>query len=132
MESELTKSRPNVRWVRDADDNLFNTIIAASDFLLNFRRESVGETSGPVVKALALGIYIAGYDVGFMKEYIGKQGILFDKTLPFGQCLPRIIAFWQDNMKNKEHQLPTSSILSWKTVASEHINVYRRFYRNPQ
>lgn len=126
--SALSKRRSNVIWVPDADNETFNNVIAASDFLLNFRKESVGETSGPVVRALALGTSVAGYDVGFMKEYIVNDGILFNKSESFERCIPRIIEFWESKVNNFSAKMPSSAIPSWEEVAREHIEAYKQFY----
>ena len=63
-------ARPaNVTVVERAADPEFCRIIAASDALLLPRSESVGETSGPLVMAHALGTPVAMFDTGSAPEY---------------------------------------------------------------
>jgi glycosyltransferase involved in cell wall biosynthesis len=126
IQAALTETPANVKWVPAANDEQFDAIIAASDFLVNFRKESVGETSGPVVKALAAGIYVAGYDVGFMREYVQDRGLVFPTSLSFRECLPEIVEFWKRHRQTAAPQTPFDSLLSWQETAIEHCRQYQR------
>jgi glycosyltransferase involved in cell wall biosynthesis len=65
----LGRAPGNVIVVEDPDDPTFSLVLAAADALLLPRQSSVGETSGPLVMAHALGTPAALLDSGSAPEY---------------------------------------------------------------
>jgi glycosyltransferase involved in cell wall biosynthesis len=78
---------PNIGLVEDPDDATFSLVLAAADALLLPRRSSVGETSGPLVMAHALGTPAALLDVGSAPEY----AVTHDLVLPADTPLPQFL-----------------------------------------
>lgn len=70
----------NVRHCRAPDDTSFYTGLAAGDALVSIRRSSVGETSGPVVQAHALGTPVLGLKHGSLPEYCSGKDQLLDAS----------------------------------------------------
>lgn len=65
----VSEAPPNVTVLEGADDATFARVLAAADALLLPRTDSVGETSGPLVMAHALGTPVAMLDTGSAPEY---------------------------------------------------------------
>jgi glycosyltransferase involved in cell wall biosynthesis len=76
----LARRPPNVHVVEKPDDELFSRVVAAADALLVPRRNSVGETSGPLVDAHALGTPVAMLDSGSAPEYRRPQDLVLPET----------------------------------------------------
>lgn len=72
----LAARTANVTLVGQADDAEFCRILAAADAVLLPRTDSVGETSGPLVMAHALGTPVAMLDTGSAPEYAGPQDLV--------------------------------------------------------
>lgn len=82
------KSAPdNVSLVEDPDDSTFSLVLAAADAVLLPRRSSVGETSGPLVMAHALGTPAALLDAGSAPEYAVPGDLLLPADAPLSQFL---------------------------------------------
>jgi glycosyltransferase involved in cell wall biosynthesis len=77
----------NVVHVDDPDDHTFCLVIAACDALLLPRSTSVGETSGPLVMAHALGTPVAMFDAGSAAEYADRH----DLVVPASDGVPRLV-----------------------------------------
>lgn len=112
----------NCTLIPHPDDALFEDLISASDFLLNFRIESVGEVSGPVLLAMGFNIPVVGYEVGFMPEYRGDRDILFPPRTPILQALH---AIEQNCLANNRPTTSTQRRISWLDAARETAAVYR-------
>jgi len=75
--AEALAARPaNVTVIERADDAEFSRILAAADAVLLPRSDSVGETSGPLVMAHALGTPVAMLDTGSAPEYAGPDDLV--------------------------------------------------------
>lgn len=87
----LARSAENVRAIGTEtgirDHSTFTAYLACADMLLNFRGGSVGESSGPVVEAHALGTPVAGFAVGALPEYCGPQDRLFDADVDIAEAI---------------------------------------------
>jgi glycosyltransferase involved in cell wall biosynthesis len=82
------KSAPNnVTLVEDPDDSKFSLVLAAADAVLLPRRNSVGETSGPLVMAHALGTPAALLDSGSAPEYAVPGDLVLPADTPLSQFL---------------------------------------------
>jgi glycosyltransferase involved in cell wall biosynthesis len=77
----------NVTLVEDPDDPTFSLVLAAADAVLLPRRGSVGETSGPLVMAHALGTPAALLDSGSAPEYAVPGDLLLPADTPLSQLL---------------------------------------------
>jgi glycosyltransferase involved in cell wall biosynthesis len=97
------KSAPdNVSLVEDPDDATFSLVLAAADTVLLPRRSSVGETSGPLVMAHALGTPVAMLNSGSGPEY-AKPG---DLVLPADTSLSQ---FFKEVSVRTWRRLPAST-----------------------
>jgi glycosyltransferase involved in cell wall biosynthesis len=75
----------NVTLVENPDDPTFSLVLAAADAVLLPRRSSVGETSGPLVMAHALGTPVALLDSGSASEYAVPRDLLISADIPLSQ-----------------------------------------------
>jgi glycosyltransferase involved in cell wall biosynthesis len=100
----------------------FERMLAAADVLLNFRRDSVGEASGPVVLAHGLGTPVAGYAVGSLPEYCGHEDSLFEMTVPVADALADVI----ERLERGWQRLPLNApqVTTWLQSAQEHARLY--------
>lgn len=87
----LASAPPNVAHVPNADDTRFSELLASADVLLNFRLDSVGETSAPLVEAHAWGTPMAGWAVGSIPEYCGEHDLLFPAGTPVAEALRDVL-----------------------------------------
>ncbi|HET6754579.1 MAG TPA: hypothetical protein VFH23_11590 [Jiangellaceae bacterium] len=86
--AKALKSAPhNVTLVNEPDDTTFSRVLAAGDAVLLPRRHSVGETSGPLVMAHALGTPAALLDAGSAPEYAAPGDLLLPVDTPLSQFL---------------------------------------------
>jgi glycosyltransferase involved in cell wall biosynthesis len=86
----------NVTLVDDPDDLTFSLVLAAADAVLLPRRASVGETSGPLVMAHALGTPAALLDSGSAPEYAVPGDLVLPADVPLSQFLKEAsIRSWQ-------------------------------------
>lgn len=102
----------------------FLRLIAASDVLLNFRRRSVGEASGPTVQAHAVGTKVAGYDVGTFAEYCGDYDFVFPPDVPVSAALQSVL-----QQKQKLRQSVSSRGLGVTTLqeaAQSYFDLYKK------
>lgn len=76
MERVIANAPPNVRHVEAPTDEAFCHAIAAADALLSLRRQSVGETSGPVIQAHRLNRPVLGLATGTLPEACGPGDLL--------------------------------------------------------
>lgn len=91
--------------------------------MLNFRPESVDEVSGPVVLAHAVGTPVAGYDVGFMREYCGSADVLFEPTV--GPVLALLALRDRLAVPKERAQNSAAVITRWEKAATQDLDVYR-------
>jgi glycosyltransferase involved in cell wall biosynthesis len=77
----------NVTLVENPDDPTFSLVLAAADAVLLLRRSSVGETSGPLVMAHAVGTPVALLDSGSAPEYAVPKDLLLPVDAPLSQFL---------------------------------------------
>jgi glycosyltransferase involved in cell wall biosynthesis len=83
----LMHAPDNVTMVENPDDPTFSLVLAAADAVLLPRRGSVGETSGPLVMAHALGTPVALLDSGSAPEYAVPGDLLLPADAPLLQFL---------------------------------------------
>jgi len=83
----LESAPDNVTLVDDPDDGTFSLVLAAADAVLLPRRNSVGETSGPLVMAHALGTPVAMMDSGSAPEYAVPGDLVVSADEPLAQFL---------------------------------------------
>lgn len=83
----LRRAPDNVMVVEDPDDPTFSLVLAAADALLLPRRSSVGETSGPLVMAHALGTPAVLLDSGSAPEYAVPADLVLPADAPLSQLL---------------------------------------------
>jgi hypothetical protein len=81
----LRSAPGNVSLVEDPDDSTFWLVLAAADAVLLPRRSSVGETSGPLVMAHALGTPVAMLDSGSGPEYAVPEDLVLPADTPISQ-----------------------------------------------
>jgi len=112
----------NVHHLPEPDDRIFREVIAAADYLLNFRRESVGESSGPVALAHAAGVPVLGYAIGAQAEFGSAADELFPLDVPIVDCLRRIAE------KAAPGPLGYSKVFppTWAEAAVQYLEIYRR------
>jgi glycosyltransferase involved in cell wall biosynthesis len=92
----LRSTPGNVSLVEDPDDSTFSLVLAAADAVLLPRRSSVGETSGPLVMAHALGTPVAMLDSGSGPEYAVPGDLVLPADTPISQFLKEVGArTWQ-------------------------------------
>lgn len=80
MRNVVDEAPRNVVHAEAPDDDAFAAAIAAGDALLSVRRESVGETSGPVVQAHRLHRPVVGLSTGSLPETCGPGDLLLPPT----------------------------------------------------
>ncbi|HEY6417299.1 MAG TPA: glycosyltransferase, partial [Acidimicrobiales bacterium] len=86
--SRALAERPaNVTLIEQADDAHFCRVLAAADAMLLPRSDSVGETSGPLVMAHALGTPVAMLDTGSAPEY----GLPQDLVVPAASSVAELV-----------------------------------------
>jgi glycosyltransferase involved in cell wall biosynthesis len=95
--AKALKSAPdNVTLVNEPDDTTFSCVLAAADAVLLPRRHSVGETSGPLIMAHALGTPAALLDVGSAPEYVVPGDLLLPADVPLSQFFKEAsVRSWQ-------------------------------------
>jgi glycosyltransferase involved in cell wall biosynthesis len=81
----LRSAPGNVSLVEDPDDSTFWLVLAAADAVLLPRRSSVGETSGPLVMAHALGTPVAMLDSGSGPEYAVPEDLVLPADTSISQ-----------------------------------------------
>jgi glycosyltransferase involved in cell wall biosynthesis len=81
----LKSATDNVTFVNDPDDTTFSRVLAAADAVLLPRRNSVGETSGPLVMAHALGTPVAMMNSGAAPEYAVLGDLIIPEDAPLSQ-----------------------------------------------
>jgi glycosyltransferase involved in cell wall biosynthesis len=86
----LSSAPDNVSLVKDPDDSTFSLVIAAADAVLLPRRSSVGETSGPLVMAHALGTPVAMLDSGSGPEYAVPEDLVLPADTPISQFFKEV------------------------------------------
>jgi glycosyltransferase involved in cell wall biosynthesis len=92
----LRRAPDNVTVVEDPDDPTFSLVLAAADAVLLPRRASVGETSGPVVMAHALGTPAVLLDSGSAPEYAVPGDLVLPADAPLSQFLKEAsVRSWQ-------------------------------------
>jgi glycosyltransferase involved in cell wall biosynthesis len=113
------KSAPdNVTLVEDPDDRMFSLVLAAADAVLLPRRNSVGETSGPLVIAHALGTPVAMTDSGSGPEYAVPGDLVLPADMPLSQFIKEVsVNNWQ--------RLPASADAQRRIV----LDAYRREFK---
>lgn len=102
----LAAAPSNVTVVERADDEQFSHVLAAADAMLLPRTDSVGETSGPLVMAHALGTPVAMLGVGSAPEYRLPE----DLVLPAGSTPAELVGrasrhAWQRTAETADEQL---------------------------
>lgn len=113
------KSAPdNVVVVDDPDDSMFSLVLAAADAVLLPRRRSVGETSGPLVMAHALGTPVALADSGSGPEYAVPGDLILPADMPLSQ-------FIKESSAHGWHRLTASADDQRATI----VAVYRREFQ---
>jgi glycosyltransferase involved in cell wall biosynthesis len=98
----LRSAPENVVVVEDPDDSTFSLVLAAADAVLLPRRQSVGETSGPLVMAHALGTPVALADSGSGPEYAVPGDLIIPADTPLSQ-------FIKESGAHSWHRLPASA-----------------------
>ena len=83
----LGSAPDNVTLVDNPDDATFSLVLAAADAVLLPRRRSVGETSGPLVMAHALGTPVAMMNAGSAPEYAVPADLVIPADAPLSQFL---------------------------------------------
>jgi glycosyltransferase involved in cell wall biosynthesis len=83
----LRSAPDNVVVVEAPDDTKFSLVLAAADAVLLPRRRSVGETSGPLVMAHALGTPVALADAGSGPEYAVPGDLILPADTPLSQFI---------------------------------------------
>lgn len=83
----LRSAPDNVILVENPDDSMFSLVLAAADAVLLPRRRSVGETSGPLVMAHALGTPVAMADSGSGPEYALPGDLVLPADMPLSQFI---------------------------------------------
>lgn len=90
----LSNASGNIRTLHTENgvptDEEYAAIIAASTALLNLRTDSVGESSGPVVEAHALGVPVIGYECGALPEYCTDSDRLYPPGLSIRDVFGRL------------------------------------------
>lgn len=118
----LAGAAGNVVHLPGQPDEEFRRLIACGDMLLNFRTDSVGEASGPVVLAHSVGTPVAGYAVGFMPEYCGDSDVLFPPDVPIAEALATL-ARRADTFERISEDSPL--VTTWEQSAEAHAELYR-------
>jgi glycosyltransferase involved in cell wall biosynthesis len=92
----LRSAPGNVSLVENPDDATFSLVLAAADAVLLPRRSSVGETSGPLVMAHAVGTPVAMLDSGSGPEYAVPGDLVLPADTPISQFFKEVGArTWQ-------------------------------------
>jgi glycosyltransferase involved in cell wall biosynthesis len=120
----LSDPPANVRVVESPDHETFDRIIAAADVLVALRRDSVGETSGPVVQAHLLGTPVAGLRLGSLPEYCGASDVLLDPRATADDLFTAITAAPLPRVPATDPRAPTMS-----EVARRYAEIYRQLPR---
>ena len=115
----LRSAPDNVVVVEAPDDTRFSLVLAAADAVLLPRRRSVGETSGPLVMAHALGTPVALADSGSGPEYAVPGDLILPADTPLSQFIKEAGAHgWR--------RLPASIDDQRTTI----LGAYRREFRS--
>jgi glycosyltransferase involved in cell wall biosynthesis len=118
--AKALKSAPdNVTLVEDPDDSKFALVLAAADAVLLPRRNSVGETSGPLVIAHALGTPVAMTDSGSGPEYAVPGDLVLPADIPLSR-------FIKEASTNNWQRLPALADDQRMSV----LNAYRREFES--
>jgi glycosyltransferase involved in cell wall biosynthesis len=115
----LRSAPDNVILVEDPDDSMFSLVLAAADAVLLPRRRSVGETSGPLVMAHALGTPVALADSGSGPEYAVPGDLVLPADTPLSQ-------FIKESSTHSWHRLPASADDQRTTI----LAAYRREFQS--
>jgi glycosyltransferase involved in cell wall biosynthesis len=117
----LAEARPNVRHLPSSTDRQFAEILGAADVLLNFRLDTVGETSAPMVQAHAWGTPMAGFRIGSFPEYAAREDLLFEP----GTLVDHAIKMTIEALVERP-RIPHGSevITSWRQVAEAYLGIY--------
>ncbi len=117
----LAEAPHNVTHVPEVTDTEFARHLAAADLLLNLRESTVGESSGPLAQAHAVGTPAACYDLGSAREYCGERDHLFPAGTPVGEVLRSLAA--QERFGRVPESSPT--VTPWLSAAHRHAEIYR-------
>ena len=122
------KRLPNhtIKYLGYVNDNEFLEYIQLSNALINYRLESVGESSGPVQRAIGAGIPILYSNVGSFPETIRNGGM---KCNSLEELKKNIIKYCTD--KENRDQLEDNIIeirdeYTWNKVAKQHLLLYTK------
>jgi glycosyltransferase involved in cell wall biosynthesis len=120
---ESVASAPaNVTYAGAPDDDGFLAHLAASDALLCFRREWLGEVSLTVTQAHAVGTPVLGFRSGFLPEYAGDSDRLYDPDSTIADSLRALVR------EGLPERMPweDACVTTWREVAGAHAEVYER------
>jgi glycosyltransferase involved in cell wall biosynthesis len=119
----LAMAPPNVVHRSAPTTDAFETFVASADLLLSFRSDWVGEVSGPVTQAHALGTPVAGWTLGSLPEYCGAEDVLFAPTVRIADALAEL-AHTVTTAGFSRVPATSPSITTWTQAARAHQAIY--------
>lgn len=122
----------NIFYLGFVDNETLLDYIKLSDALINFRLESVGESSGPILIAMGSGKPIICSKVGSFPEIIKDAGIVVESQQKLEET---IIKFSTDNETRKRLKENAERIredYSWKNSAKKHMDIYKRLVHSKE
>ena len=115
----------NIKYLGFQTNKMLNNMLIASDVIVNFRLDSVGETSASVVKALSMGKPVLATDIGSNKEVIGNAGMY---CKPKVQSIIHVIATFIQNKTTKNNLFDEakrkSAEYSWGMLEKKYIDMF--------
>jgi glycosyltransferase involved in cell wall biosynthesis len=99
--------------------------LSTADVIINFRKDSVGETSSSVMNALNFGKPILGSNIGSNPEILGRSGLLSDFKISEIRNAMEIFA---SNKKVRlyltNEAIQRRNELQWKKLRPKYINLF--------
>ncbi len=116
--------RNNMMYLGFVDDNILLDHIKLSDFLISYRLESVGESSGPMLQAIGSGTPIICSNVGSFPEVVGEAGIIVRNANELRNTLKELHN--SPSIKREIAECVNIQRLkyNWKNIAKSHHLLY--------
>ena len=119
-------SDKSIIYVGFVDDRKFIHYIELSDILINYRLNSVGESSYPTAMAIGAGKPVICSNIGSFPEIVKNAGLIVESTQDIKEA---IIKFCSDEkIRKKITKLAECERdkYSWANIAMKHLNLYKR------
>lgn len=114
----------NIKYCGYVENSIFLDYIKMSDILINYRLNSVGESSGPMAIAIGAGKPVICSNIGSFPEIAEKIGIIVNSREELKAAIFRMCSDFVLRRKLSIRSRRLGYKLSWRNIAKKHLELY--------